>query len=111
MDKRASFSTNSYFFACISIRNAGARPAFDIAHPDMDIFINTDKSPALIQDKASGSPLSGFKVKRGAVVVRVIFGGVDVGIDFVSTVEIQLSQAGFCAPGNAVIALHNAAVG
>ncbi len=34
----------------------------------MDIFINTDKSPALIQAKATGSPLSGFKVKRGAVV-------------------------------------------
>ena len=41
---------------------------FDIPHPDMDIFINTDKSPALIQAKATGSPLSGFKVKRGAVV-------------------------------------------
>ena len=34
----------------------------------MDIFINTDKSPALIQAKVTGSPLSGFKVKRGAVV-------------------------------------------
>ena len=34
----------------------------------MDIFINTDKSPALVQAKASGSPLSAFKVKRGAVV-------------------------------------------
>ena len=34
----------------------------------MDIFINTDKSPALIQAKATGSPLSAFKVKRGAVV-------------------------------------------
>ena len=43
-------------------------PHFDISHPDMDIFINTDKSPALIQAKASGSPLSGFKVKREAVV-------------------------------------------
>ena len=55
-------------FACISIWNAGTRPDFDIAHPDMDIFINTDKSPALIQAKATGSPLSAFKVKRGAVV-------------------------------------------
>ena len=34
----------------------------------MDIFINSEKSPALIQAKATGSPLSGFKVKRGAVV-------------------------------------------
>ena len=34
----------------------------------MDIFINTDKSPALVQAKATGSPLSAFKVKRGAVV-------------------------------------------
>ncbi|MGN0868803.1 MAG: hypothetical protein ACI4O9_04675 [Akkermansia sp.] len=34
----------------------------------MDILINTDKSPALIQAKATGFPLSGFKVKRGAVV-------------------------------------------
>ena len=34
----------------------------------MDIFINSEKSPALIQTKATGSPLSGFKVKRGAVV-------------------------------------------
>jgi len=34
----------------------------------MDIFINTDKSPAQLQAKATGSPLSGFKVKRGAVV-------------------------------------------
>ena len=68
MDKSASFSANSYFFACISIKNAGIHPDFDIAHPDRAIFINTDKSPALIQAKATGSPLSGFKVKRGAVV-------------------------------------------
>lgn len=34
----------------------------------MDIFINTDKSPALVQAKATGSPLSAFKVKRGAIV-------------------------------------------
>ena len=68
MDNSASFSANSYFFACYSIKNADTRPDFDIAHPDMDIFINTDKSPALIQAKATGSPLSAFKVKRGAVV-------------------------------------------
>ena len=35
---------------------------------DMDIFINTDKSPAQLQAKSTGSPLSSFKVKRGAVV-------------------------------------------
>ncbi len=34
----------------------------------MDIFINTDKSPALVQTKSTGSPLSSFNVKRGAVV-------------------------------------------
>jgi len=34
----------------------------------MDIFINTDKSPAQLQAKSTGSPLSSFKVKRGAVV-------------------------------------------
>lgn len=34
----------------------------------MDIFINSEKSPALIQTQATGSTLSGFKVKRGAVV-------------------------------------------
>lgn len=34
----------------------------------MDIFINTDKSPAQLQTKSTGSPLSSFKVKRGAVV-------------------------------------------
>ena len=34
----------------------------------MDIFINTDKSPAQLQGKATGSPLSSFRVKRGAVV-------------------------------------------
>ena len=34
----------------------------------MDIFINTDKSPAQLQGKSTGSPLSSFKVKRGAVV-------------------------------------------
>lgn len=34
----------------------------------MDVFINTDKSPALMQAKATGSSLSGFRVKRGAVV-------------------------------------------
>ena len=33
----------------------------------MDLFINTDKSPALVQAKATGSPLSAFKVKRVAV--------------------------------------------
>lgn len=34
----------------------------------MDIFINTDKSPAQLQGKATGSPLSSFRVKRGASV-------------------------------------------
>ena len=34
----------------------------------MDIFINTDKSPAQLQAKSTGSPLSSFKVNRGAVV-------------------------------------------
>ena len=34
----------------------------------MDIFINTDKSPAQLQGKATGSPLSPFRVKRGASV-------------------------------------------
>ena len=68
MDKSASFSANSYFFACYSIQNAGINPDFDTVHPERAIFINTDKSPALIQAKAIGSPLSGFKVKRGAVV-------------------------------------------
>ena len=34
----------------------------------MDIFINSEKSPALIQAKATGSPLSSFRVKRGASV-------------------------------------------
>lgn len=34
----------------------------------MDIFINTDKSPAQLQAKATGSPLSSFRVKRGASV-------------------------------------------
>ena len=34
----------------------------------MDIFINTDKSPAQLQAKSTGSPLSSFKVKRGVVV-------------------------------------------
>ncbi len=38
----------------------------------MDIFINTDKSPAQLQGKATGSPLSGFKVKRGAVVTQSV---------------------------------------
>ena len=34
----------------------------------MDIFINTDKSPAQLQGKATASPLSSFRVKRGASV-------------------------------------------
>lgn len=34
----------------------------------MDIFINTEKSPAMLQAKVTGSPLSAFKVKRGATV-------------------------------------------
>lgn len=41
---------------------------FDKIIIDMDIFINTDKSPAQLQAKSTGSPLSSFKVKRGAVV-------------------------------------------
>ena len=33
----------------------------------MDIFINADKSPARLQVKATGSPLTALRVKRGAV--------------------------------------------
>lgn len=50
-----------------------ARADFDTVHPDMDIFINTDKSPALILSKVTGSPLSGFKMKRGAVVPLSVY--------------------------------------
>lgn len=32
----------------------------------MGIFINADKSPALVQAKATASPLIAFNVKRGA---------------------------------------------
>ena len=34
----------------------------------MNIYINPEKSPAAVQAKATGSPLSSFRVKRGAVV-------------------------------------------
>lgn len=67
MDKRALLTVNFYFFACYSIVNAGAQSAFDIAHPEMDIFANTDKCPTQLKAKATGPPLSAFKEKRGAV--------------------------------------------
>ena len=50
-------------------------------------------------------------IATGAVVVRVIFGCVDIGVELVSAVEIQLGQAGLCTPWNAVIALNNATIG
>ena len=45
---------------------------FDIPLPDMDIFINTDKCPASVQSKSTGSPLTALRVKRGAVVPLAI---------------------------------------
>ena len=42
-------------------------PLFDMLPWSMNIYINSEKSPAAVQAKATGSPLSSFKVKRGAV--------------------------------------------
>ena len=46
MDESTTFLVNFCFFSCVSIRDADTQPAFDITHPVMAIFINTDKHPA-----------------------------------------------------------------
>ncbi len=65
-------TSNNLLTQVYSILNADAAPHFDIALPDMDIFINTDKSPASVQSKSTGSPLTALRVKRGAVVPLAI---------------------------------------
>ena len=70
----------------------------------MDIFINTDKSPALVQAKATGSPLSAFKVKRGAIVLLSVRrdgarGLAGVRVERAGTCEVVLGGAWDCRLG------------
>ena len=49
-----------------SIMNADTLPIFDTLLWSMDIYINPDKSPAAVQARISGTPITSLRLKRGA---------------------------------------------